>query len=123
MDSSLYKGKLHFDPLKDLAPIGQTSWGSLLLVTHPSNPASTVADVVKAAQAAPGKLTYGTPGVGTPHHLSIALFLDRTHTRMLHVPYKGTAGEVTDMLGVRRAYMFLPVHVYTLQVRAGKRTV
>lgn len=123
MNSSLYKGKLHFDPLKDLAPIGQTSWGSLLLVTHPSNPAATVADVVKAAQAAPGKLTYGTPGVGTPHHLSMALFLDRTHASMLHVPYKGTAGAVTDMLGGRLDYMFLPVHVALPQVRAGKLKV
>src|SRR3546814_12786697 len=79
---------LHFDPLKDLAPIGQTSWGSLLLVTHPSNPANTVADGIRAAQAAPGKLTYGTPGVSTPHHLSMALFLDRTHSRMLHVDRK-----------------------------------
>src|SRR5690606_3362681 len=94
MNSSLYKGKLHFDPLKDFAPVGQTSWGSLLLVTHPSNPAATVADVARAAQAAPGKLTYGTPGVGTPHHLSMALFLDRIQADMLHVPYKGTAGAV-----------------------------
>src|SRR5690606_29633650 len=123
MNSSLYKGKLHFDPLKDFAPVGQTSWGSLLLVTHPSNPAATVADVARAAQAAPGKLTYGTPGVGTPHHLSMALFLDRIQADMLHVPYKGTAGAVTDMLGGRLDYMFLPVHVALPQVRAGKLKV
>ncbi|MCD0502844.1 tripartite tricarboxylate transporter substrate binding protein [Bordetella petrii] len=123
MNSSLYKGKLKFDPLKDFTPIGQTSWGSLLLVTHPSNPASTVADVAKAAQAAPGKLTYGTPGVGTPHHLSMALFLDRIQASMLHVPYKGTAGAVTDMLGGRLDYMFLPVHVALPQVQAGKLKV
>ena len=78
MNSSLYKGKLRFDPQQDFAPVGLTSWGSLLLVTHPSNPANTAADVVQAAKAAPGKLSYGTPGVGTPHHLSMALFLDRT---------------------------------------------
>ncbi|MBO9327815.1 tripartite tricarboxylate transporter substrate binding protein [Achromobacter xylosoxidans] len=123
MNSSLYKGKLRFDPLKDFAPVGLTSWGSLLLVTHPSNPANTVADVVQAAKAAPGKLSYGTPGVGTPHHLSMALFLDRTGAAMLHVPYKGTSGAVTDMLGGRLDYMFLPVHVALPQVQAGKLKV
>ncbi len=123
MNSSLYKGKLRFDPQQDFAPVGLTSWGSLLLVTHPSNPAKTVADVVQAAKAAPGKLSYGTPGVGTPHHLSMALFLDRTGATMLHVPYKGTAGAVTDMLGGRLDYMFLPVHVALPQVKGGKLKV
>jgi tripartite-type tricarboxylate transporter receptor subunit TctC len=123
MNSSLYKGKLRFDPQQDFAPVGLTSWGSLLLVTHPSNPANTVADVAQAAKAAPGRLSYGTPGVGTPHHLSMALFLDRTGTSMLHVPYKGTAGAVTDMLGGRLDYMFLPVHVALPQVNAGKLKV
>ncbi len=123
MNSSLYKGKLRFDPQQDFAPVGLTSWGSLLLVTHPSNPANTVADVVQAAKAAPGKLSYGTPGVGTPHHLSMALFLDRTGASMLHVPYKGTAGAVTDMLGGRLDYMFLPVHVALPQVKGGKLKV
>lgn len=120
MNASLYQGKLRYDPLKDFVPVSLTSWGSLLLVTQPSNPANTVADVVNAAKAQPGKLSYGTPGVGTPHHLSMALFLDRTKTAMLHVPYKGTAGAVTDMLGGRLDYMFLPVHVALPQIKAGK---
>lgn len=120
MNASLYQGKLRYDPLKDFVPVSLTSWGSLLLVTQPSNPANTVADVVNAAKAQPGKLSYGTPGVGTPHHLSMALFLDRTKTTMLHVPYKGTAGAVTDMLGGRLDYMFLPVHVALPQIKAGK---
>ena len=123
MNASLYKDKLRYDPVKDFAPISLTSWGSLLLVTPASNPANTVEDVVKAAQAAPNKLTYGTPGVGTPHHLSMALFLDRTKTQMLHVPYKGTAGAVTDLLGGRLNYMFLPVHVALQQIKAGKLKV
>lgn len=120
MNASLYQGKLRYDPLKDFVPVSLTSWGSLLLVTQPSNPANSVADVVNAAKAQPGKLSYGTPGVGTPHHLSMALFLDRTKTTMLHVPYKGTAGAVTDMLGGRLDYMFLPVHAALPQIKAGK---
>jgi len=123
MNRSLYKNKLRFDPLSDLVPVGQTSWGSLLLVTHPSNAANTVAEVAQAAKAQPGKLTYGTPGVGTPHHLSMALFLDGIDATMLHVPYKGTSGAVTDMLAGRLDYMFLPVHVALPHVRAGQLKV
>lgn len=123
MNQALYKGKLHYDPVKDFAPVGLTSWGTLLLVTHPSNPASTVEQVVAAARKQPGKLTYGTPGVGTPHHLAMALLLDQSKVDMLHVPYKGTAGAVTDMLAGRLDYMFLPVHVALPQLKAGKLKV
>lgn len=120
MNQPLYKDKLHYDPVKDFAPVSLTSWGTLLLVTHPSNPANTVAQVEAAARQQPDKLTYGTPGVGTPHHLAMALLLDQSKTQMLHVPYKGTAGAVTDMLAGRLDYMFLPVHVALPQIKAGK---
>ena len=80
----------------------------------------TVADVLAAAKAKPGQLTYATPGVGTPHHLSMALFLQRTGAEMLHVPYKGTAGAVTDLLAGRIDYMFLPVHVALQHIKEGK---
>jgi tripartite-type tricarboxylate transporter receptor subunit TctC len=123
MNQPLYKEKLHYDPVKDFSPVSLTSWGTLLLVTHPSNPANTVQQVEDAARKEPGKLTYGTPGVGTPHHLAMALLLDQSKTQMLHVPYKGTAGAVTDMLAGRLDYMFLPVHVALPQVKAGKLKV
>ncbi|WP_395350141.1 Bug family tripartite tricarboxylate transporter substrate binding protein [Variovorax sp. UC122_21] len=120
MNKSLYKS-LVFDPLTDLIPVARTSWGSLLLVTNPHVQTTTsVAQVVAAAKANPGTLTYATPGIGTPHHLSMALFLQSTGTAMLHVPYKGTAGAVTDLLGGRIDYMFLPVHVALQHIRAGK---
>ncbi len=120
MNRSLYKS-LPYDPVADFTPVSLTSWGTLLLVTNPqAQQAATVADVVKAAKAAPGKLTYATPGVGTPHHLSMALFLQTTGVEMLHVPYKGTAGAVTDLLGGRIDFMFLPVHVALQHIQAGK---
>lgn len=120
MNKSLYKS-LAYDPLNDFAPVSLTSWGTLLLVTNPSVQKTTsVAQVVAAAKASPGKLTYATPGVGTPHHLSMALLLQSTGTEMLHVPYKGTAGAVTDLLGGRIDYMFLPVHVALQHIQAGK---
>jgi tripartite-type tricarboxylate transporter receptor subunit TctC len=120
MNRSLYKS-LPYDPVADFTPVTLTSWGTLLLVANPqAQQATTVAEVVKAAKAAPGKLTYATPGVGTPHHLSMALFLQTAGVEMLHVPYKGTAGAVTDLLGGRIDFMFLPVHVALQHIQAGK---
>ena len=120
MNKSLYKN-LSYDPVGDFTPVAQTSWGTLLLVANPNvQKAATVSEVVSAAKAKPGQLTYATPGVGTPHHLAMALLLQRSGAEMLHVPYKGTAGAVTDLLGGRIDYMFLPVHVALQHIQAGK---
>ena len=120
MNKSLYKS-LAYDPIADFTPVSLTSWGTLLLVTNPNVQKTTsVAQMVAAAKSEPGKLSYATPGVGTPHHLSMALLLQNTGTEMLHVPYKGTAGAVTDLLGGRIDYMFLPVHVALQHIQAGK---
>ncbi len=120
MNRSLYRS-LSYDPVADFTPVSLTSWGTLLLVTNPNvQKASSVQQMVSAAKAEPGKLTYATPGVGTPHHLSMALLMQGTGTDLLHVPYKGTAGAVTDLLGGRIDYMFLPVHVALQHIQAGK---
>ena len=120
MNRSLYKS-LSYDPVADFAPVSLTSWGTLLLVTNPNvQKATSVAQMVSAAKAEPAKLTYATPGVGTPHHLSMALLMQGTGTDLLHVPYKGTAGAVTDLLGGRIDYMFLPVHVALQHIQVGK---
>lgn len=119
MNRSLYKS-LPYDPVADFDPVALTSWGTLLLVSPASRKPATVAELVAAAKAEPGKLTYATPGVGTPHHLSMALFLQQTGAQMMHVPYKGTAGAVTDILGGRIDAMFLPVHVALPQIKGGK---
>jgi tripartite-type tricarboxylate transporter receptor subunit TctC len=119
MNASLFKN-LPYDPVTDFAPIGLTAWGSLVLVANPSQPPNTVAELVTAAKAEPKKLTYGSPGVGTPHHLSMALVEQAAGIELLHVPYKGTAGAVQDLLGGQIGYMFLPVHVSAQHIRAGK---
>lgn len=120
MNKGLYKS-LPYDPVNDFTPVALTSWGTLLLVTNPkSQTATTVGQVVAEAKAEPGKLTYATPGVGTPHHLAMALFAQSTGVDLLHVPYKGTAGAVTDLLGGRIDFMFLPVHVALQHIQAGK---
>ena len=119
MNKSLYKS-LAYDPVADFTPVALTSWGSLLLVTNPTvQKAKTLADMVAEAKAAPGKLTYATPGVGTPHHMSMALLAQSSGIDLLHVPYKGTAGAVTDLLGGRIDFMFLPVHVALQHIQAG----
>jgi tripartite-type tricarboxylate transporter receptor subunit TctC len=119
MNASLFKN-LPYDPVTDFAPIGLTAWGSLVLVANPGQKPSTLAELVTAAKAQPGKLTYGSPGVGTPHHLSMALVEQAAGIELLHVPYKGTAGAVQDLLGGQIGYMFLPVHVSAQHIRAGK---
>ena len=120
MNRSLYKN-LSYDPVADFVPVTQVAWGTMLLVTNPEvQKVHSVSEVVNAAKARPGQLTYATPGVGTPHHLAMALLLQRTGVEMLHVPYKGTAGALTDLLGGRIDYMFLPVHVALQYIQAGK---
>jgi len=123
MNRSLFSS-LTYDPVEDFVPVAQTSWGTLLLVTNPQvQPAKDVAGLLAAAKEKPGALTYATPGVGTPHHLAMALFTQRTGAELLHVPYKGTAGAVTDLLGGRIDAMFLPVHVALPHVKSGRLAV
>src|SRR5215510_12901837 len=119
MNASLYKN-LPYDPVADFAPLGLTAWGSLVLVAHPGQKPNTLAELIAAAKASPRTLTYGSPGVGTPHHLSMALVETTAGIDMVHVPYKGTAGAVQDLLGGQIGYMFLPVHVSAQHIRAGK---
>jgi tripartite-type tricarboxylate transporter receptor subunit TctC len=119
MNASLYKN-LPYDPVADFAPLGLSARGSLVLVAHPGQKPGTLGELISAAKAAPRTLTYGSPGVGTPHHLSMALVETAAGIELVHVPYKGTAGAVQDLLGGQIGYMFLPVHVAAQHVRAGK---
>ena len=108
-----------YDP-KAMTPIGLAAIGNLSLVAHPSVPARSVAELVALAKAQPGKLNYASPGNATPHHLAMELLKLHFGLQMVHVPYKGTAGAVTDLLGGQIQLMFLPVHVALPQVQAGK---
>jgi len=109
-----------YDPVKGFTPIGPTAIGSLALVVNPSVPANSVKELVALAKAKPGELNYASPGSGTPHHLAAELFKLHFGVNLTHVPYKGTAGAVTDLLGGQVQVMFLPVHVALPQVQAGK---
>src|SRR2546426_6813361 len=110
LNRSLFKS-IPYDPIKDFAPVAPLAIGRLALVTHPSVSAKTVAEFIAFAKANPGKLNYASPGNGTPHHLAMEMFKTTTGINVVHVPYKGTAGAVQDLLGGRIDVMFLPVHV------------
>jgi len=114
----LYKA-VPYDP-RAMTPIGIAAIGNLALVANPSVPARSVAELVALAKAQPGKLNYASPGNGTPHHLAMELLKQHFGLQMVHVPYKGSAGAVTDLLGGQIQLMFLPVHVALPQVQAGK---
>ena len=111
---------LPFDPLKDLTPVALTSWGELILVTPPKTGWKTAKELVQAAKNAPGRINYASPGVGTPHHMSMELFKNTAQVFITHIPYRGTAPAVTDLLGGQVDVMFLPIHVALAHVKTGR---
>ena len=119
LNRSLFKS-IPYDPIKDFAPVAPLAIGRLALVTHPSIGTKTVAEFITLARREPGKLNYGSPGNGTPHHLAMELFKSKTGIDVVHVPYKGTAGAVSDLIGGQINVMFLPVHVALPYVETGK---
>jgi tripartite-type tricarboxylate transporter receptor subunit TctC len=121
MASQLYKN-VPFDPVKDFAPVTMAAWGTLMLVAHPKTGIRSLADLVARAKAAPGSVNYGSPGVGTPHHMAMELFKTRAGLFMLHVPYRGSAGYTQDLLSGELMVGFLPVHIAQSFVNSGKLT-
>jgi tripartite-type tricarboxylate transporter receptor subunit TctC len=119
MASQMYKN-VGFDPVKDFAPVSMAAYGSLMLVSHPKTGIKSLADLVKEAQAKPGSISFGSPGVGTPHHMAMELFKLESNTFMLHVPYRGTAGYTQDLLGGELNAGFLPVHIAQGFVKNGR---
>ena len=119
MNRSLYT-HLPFDPVRDLVPICLTSWGQLILVTPPSSGFKAAGDLVAAAKAKPGRLNYASPGVGTPHHMSMELLKQTAGVFLTHIPYRGTSQALTDLLGGQVDAMFLPIHVALPHVKSGK---
>jgi len=117
--SQLYKNT-PFNPVKDFAPVSMSAYGTLMLVAHPKTEIKSVKDLVRVATARPGFLTFGSPGVGTPHHMAMELLKLETKIFMLHVPYRGSAGYTQDLLAGELMVGFLPVHVAQGFVKSGK---
>ena len=119
MNRALYP-KLGFDVLKDLEPVSLTSWGQLLLVSSKASNLTLAKDLVARAKARPGALNYASPGAGTPHHLAMELLKNQARLYITHIPYRGTAPALSDLLGGQVDVMFLPIHVALQHVKAGK---
>ncbi len=119
LNRSLFKS-VPYDPVKDFAPVAPLALGSLAFVTHPSLPVKSVREFVSLAKARPRDINYASPGNGTPHHLAMELFKQRTGIALTHIPYKGTGGAVADLLGGQVSVMFLPVHVALPYAQTGK---
>jgi len=120
VNPSLYR-KLPYDPQKDFAPITLTARFAMLLVVNPTlDKSKTVREFIDEAKAAPGKIDFASVGAGTPHHLTMELFMQRTGIRLNHIPYKGAAPAVQDLVGGQVPAMFLDLAAGGPQIRGGK---
>jgi tripartite-type tricarboxylate transporter receptor subunit TctC len=116
---SLYP-KLAFDVLRDLAPISQASIAPNVLVVHPSLPARSVKELLALARAKPKQLIAASAGVGTSNHLSYLLFVSLAKVEILHVPYKGAAPAVADIVGGHVHMTFAPAPATLPLVQANR---
>jgi tripartite-type tricarboxylate transporter receptor subunit TctC len=119
ISQSLYK-KLTYDLVHDFAPITQAVNYTNLLVVHPSAGVKSVDELLKLARAKPGSLSYGTAGNGTPPHMTGELFKAYTSVNIVHIPYKGGAPAIADLIAGQIPVMFDNVPPLLPHVRAGK---
>jgi tripartite-type tricarboxylate transporter receptor subunit TctC len=108
-----------FDIARELAPVSLIAAPPYILVANPSVPVKTTAELIAHARQNPGKVSFGSSGVGSASHLSGALFQQMAGVDMLHVPYRGTGPAVTDLLGGRIDVMFSPALTVTPHIAAG----
>ena len=121
MASQLYKN-VPFNPVKDFASVSMAAWGSLMLVANPKTGLKSMQELIVKAKASPGAINFGSPGVGTPHHMAMELFKVQAGLFMLHVPYRGSAGYTQDLLSGELMVGFLPVHIAQGFVNSGRLT-
>jgi tripartite-type tricarboxylate transporter receptor subunit TctC len=118
INKHIYKD-LSYDPVKDFEPIVFTHVVPQLLAVHPSIPANNVAELITWIKANPGKAKFGTSGPGSSLHMAAELFMSMTGTKMLHVPYKGSAAAHPDLLGNRISMMFDTISAIQGHVKSG----
>jgi tripartite-type tricarboxylate transporter receptor subunit TctC len=111
--------KLPYDTLKDFSYVSLMSVAPLIMIAHPSLPASNVKELIALAKAKPGELNFASSGVGAAAHLTMEMFKSRAGIDMQHIPYKGTAGALQDVIGGRINVMFDVVGPLMPQVRSG----
>ena len=119
INGALYS-KLAYDPVKDFTPIALVASSPVALVVNPLSEYKTAAEYVAAARANPGKVSFGSAGAGTPGHLTGEMFATAAQVKLQHVPYKGSAPAITDLLGNQIPSMFDPLQSVIGHVRSGK---
>ena len=119
INASLYK-KMPFDPIKDFAPLTRVANVPNLLVVNPAQPYKSVAELIAYAKANPDKINFASSGNGTSIHLSGELFKTMAKVQMVHIPYKGSAPALTDLIGNQVAIMFDNMPSVIQHVRSGK---
>jgi tripartite-type tricarboxylate transporter receptor subunit TctC len=112
--------KLPYDPLRDFAPVTLLATVENILVVHPSVNVASVQELIALAKASPGKLTYSSPGVGSQAHLAGELLKSMAGIDIVHVPYKGMAPALNDLLGGQVSMMAVSMSSGLKQVQAGK---
>ena len=106
--------------MRDFAPIAPISYSDLVLVTRAGLPYNTLADLIKAAKAKPGSMSYASSGPGTPYHMAGELFKAMAGIFVVHIPYRGSAGARTDVLGGQLEMMFDAIPTMAEHVKSGK---
>ena len=119
VNHALFK-KLNFDPFNDLMPICLIERGPLILMVRNDSPYKSVKDIVAAAKATPGKLSYASGGIGGSHHLSGALFEHTAEIDMIHAPYKSGFAGATDLMGGQVHMMFEQMYAAMPSIKAGR---
>ena len=119
VNPTLYK-KLGYDPVKDLAPIAMVAHLPFILLVNPALPINSMAELIAYAKANPGKLSYGSGGVGASHHLYGELFGSMAGIKMTHVPYKGTVPALNDLIAGHIQVLFADAPPALPQVKSGK---
>jgi len=112
--------KLPYNPSRDLAPISLVVVNPQLLITHPSLPARSVKELIALATARPGEINYASVGQGSPNHMGMEMLKAMAGINMVHIPYKGTAPAVTDIIAGHVSLMFNSMPSVLPQVKAGR---
>ena len=119
VNHALFK-KLNFDPANDIVPIGLIEKGPLILMVRNDSPYKSVKDIVAAAKANPGKLSYASGGIGGSHHLSGALLENAAGIDLIHAPYKSGAAGATDLMGGQVQMMFEQMYSAMPAIKGGR---
>jgi tripartite-type tricarboxylate transporter receptor subunit TctC len=112
--------KMAYDPIADFAYIGMMARGPLLVVVHPSLPVRNVKELIALARAKPGEINYGSTGTGGHNHLATELFAHMANIRIVHVPYKGVAPALTDLVGGHTQLVMTSLPSALTQVQSGR---